>query len=243
VIALLAASRKFVVADEWSAPVSKDLAPWEMLYPTRPNDPPTTYDELYQKMFPRIPLGSPGARRTPVLASIEHVSKYRLHVEPYGDEFAVFDGEELKAVCALRSAAVTTMRWWQGQINAGKEPDWHDVAGRDSSAEIVEQIERLKRLRAIKTPAEEGREGGKKGGENRRKDALDRRTYARSLIIAAVRAQPGSPRIDVFDEVQRHWTTERLACYERTSIYGLINGLIEDRILLLREDKTLFLRK
>jgi hypothetical protein len=216
-------------------------------------NPPSTRDLLHPDVFLREwSSGSPGAllarRAQPpariVLASIEHVSKYRLHVEPCGDEFAVFDGEELKAVCATRSAIVTTMRWWQGQINAGKEPDWHDVAGRDSSEEIIEQIERLKkRLRAIKTPAEEGREGGKKGGEIRRKGALDRRTYARSLIIAAVRAQPGSPRIDVFDEVQRHWTTERLACYKRTSIYGLIKGLIEDRILLLREDKTLSLRK
>ena len=174
-----------------------------------------------------------------VLASIEPVSEYRLHVEPYRDRFAVFDGVELKTVCVDWVAARMTMKRWQRYINAGKEPDWHDVAGR----ELDELFRDFERRKAYKIPAEEGRDGGKKGGKNRREDALDRGTYARSLIIAAVKAQPGSFRIYVIDQVQRHWTTERWACYGRSSIYGLIKGLIEDRVLLLREDETLFLRK
>jgi hypothetical protein len=174
--------------------VSKDPAPWELLYPILPNDPPETYDQLHQKVFPRIPLGSPGAllarRAEPVLASIEHVSKYRLHVEPYGDRFAVFDGEELKTVCVDRVAARMTMKQWQRHINAEKEPDWHIVAGRELD-EIYRDFERRK---AFLTPADHGHDGGTKTQRNRIEPPW--RGYVREQIV--VRRLTAASNADIY---------------------------------------------
>jgi hypothetical protein len=176
------------------------------------------------------------------------LSERRLTIRPHGEgRFAIFDGDAL-LITGARYEVEDARERWQAEIDAGGEPDMF-IGGlippdEETRAEVAAQRAEIERLKAtIKTSSEQGRDGWKKSRKTRQNETLARRNYANGLIIEAVKTVPGSPRPDVFDWVQRHWKADRWKCYERSSIYGLINGLVEIGALLLKKDGTLLPRK
>jgi hypothetical protein len=142
----------------------------------------------------------------------------RLHIEPYGEHFVVYDGEQFLFICETLFKAEIEMKHRLAQIEIAEKFAEHDA-----------EIERLKTL---KHPREHASDGGKENQRLRREAALLRRKQAVKLIKEAIKANKGYSRGEIVDwvldpkKLADRW--EDLEPYKESTIYAIIIDLVED---------------
>jgi hypothetical protein len=141
--------------------------------------------------------------------------KPRLHIEPYGEHFVVYDGEDFLFICETRRAAEREMKLRQAQI--------------EISERFAAQDAEIARLKEEKTAHEHAKESGEASGESRRDAAELRIDFAKALIIEAATVKPALTRSQIFKQTsnKKKWEPEGLKPYGRSVIYTLITELIE----------------
>jgi hypothetical protein len=145
----------------------------------------------------------------------------RLHIEPYYEHFAVYDGEEFLFVCETLFKAEIEMKHRLAQIEIAEK-----------FAKHAAEIEALKKE---KNPRQHGRKGGEESGKSKREAAPPRREQTVKLIKRAVANRPSRSKGEIVgwvldkNHLKERWEGEKP--YRSSTIYDIINDLVRNKII------------